>query len=93
MREEARRARTHDASDARNLPAASFAAHHWERTGGTPRLDQHVVDDGTLFVDDAQLAKGSLWWLTWRDDDAVPVVELLARSHPHGRWLQWLARA
>jgi hypothetical protein len=32
-----------------------------------------------------------LWWLTLRDAGAVaPSSTLLARSHPHGRWLQWL---
>ncbi len=42
-------------------------------------------------VSDAQLAKGSLWWLTWRPGPAAePIATLLARSHPHGRWLQWL---
>ena len=46
---------------------------------------------GDTHVSDAQLAKGSLWWLTWQPaPTAEPVVTLLARSHPHGRWLQWL---
>ncbi|MCW5661226.1 MAG: DUF2332 domain-containing protein [Burkholderiaceae bacterium] len=50
---------------------------------------------GDARVSDAQLANGSLWWLTQRDAGAGTVVAtLLARSHPHGRWLQWLdARA
>lgn len=34
---------------------------------------------------DAELANGSLWWAVDRDADRC-----LARSHPHGRWLQWL---
>lgn len=42
-------------------------------------------------VSDDQLAKGSLWWLTLRSDNAgSTAATLLARSHPHGRWLQWL---
>lgn len=42
-------------------------------------------------VNDQQLAMGSLWWLTWRPVEATtPIATLLARSHPHGRWLQWL---
>jgi hypothetical protein len=42
-------------------------------------------------VSDAQLAKGSLWWLLQRDAASLdPAATLLARSHPHGRWLQWL---
>jgi hypothetical protein len=44
-------------------------------------------------VNDAALANGSLWWVTWPDfDAATPATTLLARSHPHGRWLEWLAR-
>jgi hypothetical protein len=42
-------------------------------------------------VSDAQLTTGSLWWLTSPGPHAsAPVATLLARSHPHGRWLQWL---
>jgi hypothetical protein len=49
---------------------------------------------GDARVDQAQLAKGSLWWLAWRDRRAAATrTEALARSHPHGRWVQWLARA
>jgi hypothetical protein len=46
---------------------------------------------GDARVDDEQLAKGSLWWLV-RPRPGTPGVRatLLARSHPHGRWLQWL---
>jgi len=48
---------------------------------------------GDAQVDDAQVTKGSLWWLTWRGaGTATPASELLARSHPHGRWVQWLTR-
>ncbi|HEX6721330.1 MAG TPA: DUF2332 domain-containing protein [Burkholderiaceae bacterium] len=42
-------------------------------------------------VSDAQLANGSLWWLTVQEPQAAaPSATLLARSHPHGHWLQWL---
>ena len=46
---------------------------------------------GDARVSDEQLAKGSLWWLTLlTDEGAAPITTLLARSHPHGRWVQWL---
>lgn len=48
---------------------------------------------GDALVNDEQLANGSLWWLTQRDAEAGSAATLLARSHPHGRWLQWLAPA
>jgi len=49
---------------------------------------------GDAHVSDEQLANGSLWWLTLRDaDSAAARTTLLARSHPHGRWLQWLDAA
>ena len=44
---------------------------------------------GDAQVSDDALAKGSLWWLT-APGDGGPALTLLARSHPHGRWLQWL---
>jgi hypothetical protein len=44
---------------------------------------------GDDVVSDAQLANGSLWWLAQRGADSAETT-LLARSHPHGRWLQWL---
>ena len=44
---------------------------------------------GDAQVNIDQLARGSLWWLTERGADA-PAITLLARSHPHGRWLQWV---
>lgn len=37
---------------------------------------------------DDELANGSLWWAVDRDGDRC-----LARSHPHGRWLQWFGCA
>jgi hypothetical protein len=47
---------------------------------------------GDAQVSHEQLANGSLWWLTLREPDGgTAVATLLARSHPHGRWLQWLA--
>jgi hypothetical protein len=44
---------------------------------------------GDALVDDDTVARGSQWWLTERDAGTVRQT-LLARSHPHGRWLQWL---
>jgi hypothetical protein len=44
---------------------------------------------GDDVVSDAQLANGSLWWLVQRGAASAQAT-LLARSHPHGRWLQWL---
>src|SRR6185436_6377455 len=45
---------------------------------------------GDAQVSDEQLAQGSLWWLTVAGAPAAqPSSMLWARSHPHGRWLQW----
>jgi hypothetical protein len=56
-----------------------------------PLGDAPAVRGGDDAVSDEQLAKGSLWWLTLRDVHAGALRStLLARSHPHGRWLQWL---
>lgn len=44
---------------------------------------------GDATVGDTQLAQGSLWWLVLPGPAAAEAT-LLARSHPHGRWLQWL---
>jgi hypothetical protein len=53
--------------------------------------DAPAARGGDDAVSDEQLAKGSLWWLTLRDAGAgAPSSTLLARSHPHGRWLEWL---
>ena len=50
-----------------------------------------AASGGDAQVSDEQLAKGSLWWSTLRDGaSTAPTATLLARSHPHGRWLQWL---
>ncbi|HEU5295531.1 MAG TPA: DUF2332 domain-containing protein [Burkholderiaceae bacterium] len=43
---------------------------------------------GDAIVDDRALANGSQWWLT-SPGAGAPALTLLARSHPHGRWLQW----
>ncbi len=40
---------------------------------------------GDPVVADAEVANGSLWWAVDRFGAAA-----LARSHPHGRWMQWL---
>lgn len=45
---------------------------------------------GDAQVSDEQLAKGTLWWLVRQGPGGAPTTTLLARSHPHGRWLQWL---
>jgi hypothetical protein len=44
---------------------------------------------GDALVNDDTVARGSQWWLI---EPAAGTVRqtLLARSHPHGRWLQWL---
>ena len=44
---------------------------------------------GDALVNDETVARGSQWWLTEPAAGAVRQT-LLARSHPHGRWLQWL---
>ena len=54
--------------------------------------DTPPAEGGDASVNDEQLAKGSLWWLTLPCEGAAPITTLLARSHPHGRWVQWLDR-
>ena len=44
---------------------------------------------GDARVSDDTLASGTQWWLT-APAAGTPMPSLLARSHPHGRWLQWL---
>lgn len=44
---------------------------------------------GDAQVNDDTVANGTQWWLTAAGAGA-PMLTLLARSHPHGRWLQWL---
>ena len=41
-------------------------------------------------VGNEELARGTQWWLNLPGDPA-PQSCLLARSHPHGRWVQWVA--
>ena len=41
-------------------------------------------------VSSVELVNGSLWWLTLPEPGAVPPCTLLARCHPHGRWVQWV---
>lgn len=36
-----------------------------------------------------ELARGSQWWALQCGAGGRPVARLLARSHAHGRWLQW----
>ncbi|HET9207852.1 MAG TPA: DUF2332 domain-containing protein [Burkholderiaceae bacterium] len=58
-----------------------------------PLGDAPPAQGGDAVVSDEQLAKGSLWWLTLCDrGGTAPITTLLARSHPHGRWVQWLDR-
>ncbi len=44
---------------------------------------------GDARVGAAELANASLWYLSWRDEAGGLRTELLARSHPHGRWAHW----
>lgn len=43
------------------------------------------------FEDSVQARRGSLWTLCSRDGHEARF-DLLARSHGHGRWMEWLAR-
>ncbi|HET7792662.1 MAG TPA: DUF2332 domain-containing protein, partial [Rhizobacter sp.] len=43
------------------------------------------------FDDSIDARRGSLWTLCSRVDGEVRF-ELLARSHPHGRWMEWLGK-
>ena len=51
----------------------------------------HECRDDPLYarVSDDALAGGTQWWLT-APAAGTPMPSLVARSHPHGRWLQWL---
>ena len=55
-----------------------------------PLANAPPAEGGDAAVSDEQLAKGSQWWLTLSREGAAPITTLLARSHPHGRWVQWL---
>jgi hypothetical protein len=46
---------------------------------------------GDEHVDADELARATQWWLTL-PGDPEPQARLLARSHPHGHWLQWVAQ-
>jgi len=39
---------------------------------------------------EAEILSNTLWTLAWRDAAGELRSEVLARSHPHGRWLQWI---
>ena len=54
-----------------------------------PELRIGPVDVPPPFEDDAQARRGSLWTLCSRVDGELRF-DLLARSHPHGRWMEWL---
>jgi len=64
---------------------------HWLSAEGAhiALADAAFEPVGDPLIDDDTLAKGSRWWLT-SPGDGAPAQTLLARSHPHGRWLQWL---
>lgn len=53
---------------------------------GTPR----APGPGDAAVSAAELANGTLWWLSL-PGDGTPQTRLLARSHAHGRWVNWVA--
>ena len=40
---------------------------------------------------DLERRHATLWTLMQRGDDGVPHAAVLARSHPHGKWFEWLA--
>ncbi len=56
-----------------------------------PELHIGPVLPPAPFEDGVQAQRGSLWTLCSRDGDQARF-DLLARSHPHGRWMEWLAR-
>jgi hypothetical protein len=64
----------------------------WLRLGAAepPALDLATVAPHPLKPSAAAWSQGTLWWLVQPGQDQP---ELLARSHPHGRWLQWLGSA
>jgi hypothetical protein len=39
---------------------------------------------------DAETRHATLWALMRRGPDGAPHAQVLARSHPHGKWLEWL---
>jgi hypothetical protein len=54
-----------------------------------PALQIGPVLPPAPFEDSAQAQRGSLWTLCHRVEGELRF-ELLARSHPHGRWMEWL---
>ncbi len=54
-----------------------------------PELRIAPVQPPAPFEDSAQAQRGSLWTLCHRVEGEVRF-DLLARSHPHGRWMEWL---
>jgi hypothetical protein len=40
---------------------------------------------------DAETRHATLWTLMRRGAESLPHAQVLARSHPHGRWLEWVA--
>lgn len=40
---------------------------------------------------DAERRHATLWTLMRRGPDGMPHAQVLARSHPHGKWLEWFA--
>lgn len=54
-----------------------------------PELHIGAVVPPAPFEDGVQAQRGSLWTLCFRDGQEARF-ELLARSHPHGRWMEWL---
>ncbi|HEX3141018.1 MAG TPA: DUF2332 domain-containing protein [Rhizobacter sp.] len=57
-----------------------------------PELRIGPVDAPPPFEEGAQARRGSLWTLCHRTE-GEPRFELLARSHGHGRWMEWLDTA
>jgi len=54
-----------------------------------PELHIGPVVPPPPFEDGVQAQRGSLWTLCSRSGEEARF-ELLARSHPHGRWMEWL---
>jgi hypothetical protein len=54
-----------------------------------PELSIGPIEPPPLFEDTALARRGSLWTLCSRVDGQLRF-DLLARSHPHGRWMEWL---
>jgi hypothetical protein len=46
-------------------------------------------EPGDAEIPDAEIADGMLWQLTSCGSAGVLDVQMIARSHPHGRWMAW----